>query len=273
MIKKVVHLSDIHFRTFQMREEFEYVCNEFFKMIKEDLSDYNYDECRIVIAGDIVHQKITISNEQILMMSNFLKKCAEQAPTVIIAGNHDLLENNKDRVDSITPIIELLNNPNIHYLKESKCYPDDNIVWCVYSIFDDNKRPDIESFKNENKGKKYKYVGLYHAPINTAKTAMGFEFEDAENISIFNGLDCVMMGDIHMRSFFEIKGGGVAAYPSSLLQNNYGETVKNHGYLLWDIPSFEYEERDIDSPYGLYTFNIQSISDLENENESLMNFQ
>jgi predicted MPP superfamily phosphohydrolase len=74
----------------------------------------------------------------------FLRKLEEIAPVVLIAGNHDLLENNKDRMDSLTPMVQFLPDKEINYFKESKCYLDNNIVWCVYSIFEENAKPDIE---------------------------------------------------------------------------------------------------------------------------------
>jgi 3',5'-cyclic AMP phosphodiesterase CpdA len=61
----------------------------------------------------------------------FLRKLEEIAPVVLIAGNHDLLENNKDRMDTMSNF----QDKEINYFKESKCYLDNNIVWCVYSIF------------------------------------------------------------------------------------------------------------------------------------------
>jgi 3',5'-cyclic AMP phosphodiesterase CpdA len=62
------------------------------------------EEIRIVVAGDLV-QKIIVSNEQI-MLCLVLRKLEEIAPVVLIAGNHDLLENNKDRMDSLTPMVQ-----------------------------------------------------------------------------------------------------------------------------------------------------------------------
>jgi 3',5'-cyclic AMP phosphodiesterase CpdA len=38
----------------------------------------------------------------------FFKALEEIAPLIVIAGNHDLLENNKDRLDSITPVVQFL---------------------------------------------------------------------------------------------------------------------------------------------------------------------
>ena len=144
MVKAVVHLADIHIRTFRLHDEYKDVFKTLLKDLRELLSDYQREEIRIVLAGDLVHQKIVISNEQLILGTWFIRKLEEIAPVVIIAGNHDLLENNKDRMDSITPMVQFLGDKEINFFKESKCYMDNNIVWCVYSIFEENKRPNIE---------------------------------------------------------------------------------------------------------------------------------
>lgn len=201
MIKKVIHLADIHLRTYRMHDEYGETFKATLKRLRALVKDYDRDEVRIVIAGDYVHQKITISNELLILGTWFLRKLDKIAPVILIAGNHDLLENNKDRLDTLTPMVKLLPDINITYYKESKCYEDDNIVWCVYSIFEDNKKPDISAAREEY-GDDKTYVGLYHAPINGATTDIGYEFTEAETLSHFEGCDIVMMGDIHKRSTF-----------------------------------------------------------------------
>lgn len=201
MIKKVVHLADIHIRTFRLHDEYKDVFKTLLKDLRELLSDYQREEIRIVIAGDLVHQKIVISNEQLILGTWFIRKLEEIAPVVIIAGNHDLLENNKDRMDSITPMVQFLGDKEINFFKESKCYMDDNIVWCVYSIFEENKRPNIEGAKAEFGDDKI-YIGLFHAPIINAKTDIGYEIDHGAELAVFEGCDIVMLGDIHKRSLF-----------------------------------------------------------------------
>lgn len=183
-----------------MHEEYGEVFKTTLKRIRTLVKDYTREEVRIVIAGDYVHQKITISNELLILGTWFLRKLETIAPVVMIAGNHDLLENNKDRVDSLTPMVKLLPDLNIKYFTgESNCYLDDNVVWCVYSIFDENNRPDIEKARNEF-GDDKTYIGLYHGPVIGLKTDLGYEFDHGANINIFSGCDMVMMGDIHKRS-------------------------------------------------------------------------
>ena len=122
MIKKLIHMADIHIRTYRQHDEYQEVFKTLFSDITDLVKDYKREEVRIVIVGDLVHQKIVISNEQLMLGTWFLRKLEEIAPVVIIAGNHDLLENNKERMDSITPMVQFLPDANINYFKESKCY-------------------------------------------------------------------------------------------------------------------------------------------------------
>jgi hypothetical protein len=62
------------------------------------------------------------------------------------------------------------------------------------------------------------------------------------------------------------------AMPSALIQQDYGESVSKHGYLLWDIETRTPIERDIPTEYGFYKFKITSLKDIDNDNEELLNF-
>jgi DNA repair exonuclease SbcCD nuclease subunit len=269
MIKKIVHLADIHIRTYRLHEEYKEVFKTLISDLTEQLKDYTRDEIRIVIAGDLVHQKIIISNEQLILGTWLIKNLETIAPVIIIAGNHDLLENNKDRVDSITPMVQFLPEANVNYFKETNCYLDDNIVWCVYSIFDGNEKPNIDSSRKEF-GNDKTYVGLYHAPVLNAKTDIGYEIDHGAGLDIFEGCDMVLLGDIHRRQSFNHKGIQIA-YPSSLIQQNFGENVSKHGYLLWDVETKTFTEHDIDNKYSFYNFKIKSLEDLENNKEIITN--
>jgi DNA repair exonuclease SbcCD nuclease subunit len=252
-----------------MHEEYIDGFKKFEQQIKELSEGLSREEMRIVIAGDLVHQKITISNEQILLTTWFLKKLESIAPVIIIAGNHDLLENNNDRVDSITPLVKLLDDKDITYYTESKCYLDENVVWCTYSIFDGNEAPDIEQARIEY-GKDKQYIGLYHAPVLGAKTDIGYEFDHGGDLKQFAGCDAVMMGDIHMHQEF-IYDGAPIVYSSSLIQQGYGESIKGHGFLEWDIESLTYKFHETPTKYGFYKFKVTSIDDIKDNKEVLVN--
>lgn len=272
MIRKIVHISDLHIRNYKMHDQYKEVFNFFIRDIKKLRKEYSYEEMRIVIVGDLFHQKITVSNEQFILAYTFLKACTKYCPVIIIAGNHDLLENNKERMDSISPIIEVIKNNNISYYKNTGCYLDDNVVWCVYSVFDSNMPPDIITARKEHGNKLY--VGLFHGPVIGSKTDTNYEMEHGVNLTYFDGCDVVMLGDIHKIQKFELiqtKKRIPIVYSGSMIQQNYGESITNHGYLLWDVESKTYEEHNLESSYGFYKFEIKSLEDIENGEEKLIN--
>lgn len=268
-VRKVIHLADVHIRTYRLHEEYKETLKGFITQLTDLVKDYARNELRIVIAGDLVHQKIIISNEQLILGTWLIQQLEQIAPVVIIAGNHDMLENNKDRMDSITPMVQFLPAAEVNYFKESKCYLDDNIVWCVYSIFEGNIRPNIESARAQF-GSDKTYVGLYHAPLINAKTDIGYVFDHGAGLDIFEGCDMVLLGDIHKRQSFNHKGIQIA-YPSSLIQQNFGENISKHGFLLWDVDTKTFTEHDVENNNPMIVIKINSLDALENNTEIIAN--
>lgn len=261
MIKKVAHTADIHIRLFKRHEEYLEQFEKFFKECEEEKPD------RITVVGDLVHSKNQMTPELIRMVTTFLGRCSKIAKTVVTLGNHDFLANNLDRMDALTPIISTMDNPNIMFLPHTGCFEDENVVWCVYGHMEGSQRPDIEKAREEFGDKTY--IGLYHDPLIGLKTNVGFEFEDGKDISIFEGCDLVMCGDIHKYQVMNHRKTPIVM-PSSMIQQDYGEDPYNHGYVLWNIETKSYELRKLPNDYGFYTFKIKSIEDIETESERLV---
>ena len=78
------------------------------------------------------------------------------------------------------------------------------------------------------------HIGLYHDPIVGLKTDVGYEFEDGQEVSIFDGLDWTLCGDIHKREVLKVNDRPVIMV-GSLLQQNFGESVDKHGFCIVDI--------------------------------------
>jgi DNA repair exonuclease SbcCD nuclease subunit len=270
MIKHLYHCADIHIRMYKRHEEYREQIQKFFDDIKNHMSEneLNRDEVRIVIAGDVVHSKNQLTPELIDIVTWFFRGCVDICDTIVILGNHDFLANNLDRLDTLSPIIQTMGDNRIKFLKHTGCYLDDNVVWCVYGHMEGSQRPEIEKAKEEYGDKTY--VGLYHDPLIGLKTSIGFEFSDGQDISIFEGLDFVCCGDIHLHQVMEYRGVKIVMC-SSLLQQDYGEGVDEHGYVIWDVNNKTFNFRNIPSDYGFYTFKIESIEDIENNLEYLIN--
>lgn len=274
MIKYIISISDIHVRNFKRMEETQEFLSKLVDYCNEFAKTRNPEEIRIVIAGDLFDQKITVSNESKILVSWLLKRLNEIATTYVICGNHDYLMNNSSRVCSLTPIFAMSNFNNCKYLDQelgymSGIYEDENIAWCVYSTFDDFNRPEIEAYKIQNQDKIL--VGLIHADINGAKTDVGRVTDKGLNAEFFSGLDFVISGHIHKRQ--EIKKNGVKiVYCGSLIQQDMGENISGHGGVIWDVEKKEWEPFDLDKgEYGFYKFVIDDITDIEEDREKILN--
>ena len=58
---------------------------------------------------------------------------------------------------------------------------------------------------------------------------------------------------------------------SSVIQQNFGENVSKHGFLLWDMETLTFEEHDVDNDSPFYNIKIKSLDDLENGTEVMTN--
>jgi DNA repair exonuclease SbcCD nuclease subunit len=265
MITKIAHIADIHFRNIQRHIEFRAVCSNFIDQMKKIRPD------RIVIAGDIVHSKNQISPELVNEVSWFITECSlVTKKVIIIPGNHDIVEQNKDRMDALTPIIGALGLDNVHYYTKSEVVHDENVAWAVYSIFDNHAKPE-ELFHNSFNGKNI--IGLFHGLICGAVNEMGFTFTHGVDIERFSDCHIVLCGDIHKRQILKTKSGVDVIYPGSMVQQNYGETVSQHGYGVLNITEkgFDYKLYDIENPVKYLSFKITDFSDIEEGCEMLTN--
>ena len=276
MVKKIIHTGDIHIRNFRRMEEYQIQLNKFLDECRQIASKYGKDEIRIVITGDLLHNKLDISGEGYLLASWFLRQLDDIAKTFVIAGNHDINMEDLSRLDPLSAIFSMCNFKQTYYLDQmleykSGCISDDNIVWCLYSCFDNFAAPDIEEMKRKFNEEDMTYVGLFHGVVSGSRTDVGFSFDNGYSASYFDGLDFCLMAHIHKRQVLKYNGIPLV-YCGSLIQQKHDENVSSHGYLLWDIETRQYEEKNIaNEEYGFYTFAINSIEDIDNDYEEILN--
>lgn len=251
-IDKIYHVGDIHYRNVKRHSEYRYVLTHFIESVRH----LGTDNSVIYIAGDIAHAKLEMSPELVSEISWFLSECSKLCPTILIAGNHDCNMANLDRLDVITPIVNALNNPNIIYLKDTMLYEFDNVVFSVYSIFDKKTNWIYASDKRLSVLNKKK-IALFHGPVDDALTDVGYTINTKHFTSdIFDGFDAALLGDIHKRQEIISPSGCKVVYCGSMVQQNFGETVNGHGFLVWDVNTMTYDAYDIHNPYGYYTVDI-----------------
>ena len=245
MIDKIYHIADVHVRNVKRHKEYRLVFKRLYSYIKKTKTK----DSLIYVAGDIVHAKTDMSPELINVVSDFFKKLADLAPTIVITGNHDCNLNNSYRLDALSPIVKALNHQNLHYLKDNGIYCISGVHFNVMSVFD---KP-IDYIKADDFDGNYK-IALHHGSVHNASTDAGFVLSNTHvTTNIFDGHDLVLLGDIHKPQY--LNDEKTIAYAGSLIQQNHGESL-GHGIMVWDLATKKCEFIDIPNDYGYYTYQI-----------------
>ena len=245
---KIVHIADVHWRGLSRHDEYIIAFNDFFEKAKKCNPDVIY------VGGDIVHSKTQgISPELIQCLCWWFNKMASICPVHVILGNHDGLILNKDRQDAITPLIEAIDNPNIHLYKDSGVYTTGHpgFKWCVFSCFDEENWVSVKPNDSDVN------IALFHGGVRGSLTDIDWQMSGEVNLSFFKGFDFALLGDIHKRQFLDSKK--TVAYCGSTIQQNYGETP-DKGFLFWDIRSkddFDVEYISVKNPHPFITVDWQ----------------
>lgn len=247
-IDKIYHLADIHIRNLKRHKEYQTVFQRTVDAIKKTIQPNDI----IFLGGDIVHAKTDMTPELVQSVQEFFKMFADLAPTILITGNHDCNLNNKSRLDALTPIVNALNHPNLHYLKDSGIYQLADKHFVVMSVFDKPK----DFIKASDFDAEYK-IALHHGAVNNAMTDIGFRLvNDNVDIDTFAGYKLTLLGDIHKPNQY-LDAAKTIAYPGSLIQQNYAEALI-HGMLVWDTDTQKAEFVEIENDICYYTLEIDN---------------
>ena len=243
---KIAHVSDIHVRKLKYHKEYRVVFQRLYEKLRELKPDI------IVNTGDTFHTKLDLSPEAIRMMSELFAKLADIAPYYMILGNHDMNLKNGARLDAITPIVENLKHPNLHFIKNTETIEvADGIDLRVLSIVDPENWPETLPDDRVN-------IALYHGSIAGSTTDTGWVMTHGDiDIDTLAKYDYGLLGDIH-KTHQKIDNDGKCAYPGSLIQQNHGETP-DKGFLLWEIEdkdTFTCKHHQIENPKPFITIQL-----------------
>jgi DNA repair exonuclease SbcCD ATPase subunit/DNA repair exonuclease SbcCD nuclease subunit len=257
-INCVMHVADIHIRLTKRHDEYTSVFERFYNAL-DKAKTLN---AILVIAGDVFHNKSDLSPECVKIGSDFLKNCADRVPVILTAGNHDATLANKSRLDCLTPIVQALNHPNLYYLKNTEVFRFENILFNNFSVFDDpDKYIRYEDIPSKYRVETDHHIALFHGPVNNAVTDVGYTVSNrAITNELFDGHHIAMLGDIHkhqvLQEFDDNENKPVIVYAGSMIQQNHGEELKGHGFLMWDLKRKVYKHYELKNDYGFYTIEI-----------------
>lgn len=243
MITQIFHLADLHIRRGNQVDSRYIEYKQVFEECVRHIHDrYIPGESICVICGDVFHHKLQISPPGISLFNQLIRDIASLMHVIIIQGNHDMLQqDNEESHDLIKALLHEDLFPNVHYFENTGTYIYENIHFGMVSIQNmldigssSGMTDDLPSFPKPLTG--YTNIALSHCTVKNAllhnytKTLHGIP------VSWFDGYDIAMLGDIHLQSVKYNKTSKLYyGYPGSLVQQDFGESVFNHGYLEWDI--------------------------------------
>jgi DNA repair exonuclease SbcCD nuclease subunit len=270
-LSHIFHLSDLHIRNgdnnYSRYEEYSQVFKETIVSINSNILELklSFDDFIIVITGDIFHNKNVIGNYGLFIYREFIQAISKIGRLYIISGNHDY-----DQSDINKPSLvysSTFDIPNVFVLNNSMSFIIDNVGFSFVSIDktldkyrNSGRIQDLPKFPIITDDVKYK-LALFHGSFASAKLYNGKSIEETFNpypLEWVQDFDYVLLGDIHKRQVFNYKKKTICGYSGSLIQQNFGEDIIDHGYLIWNLKNNEIQEINVYNNVGY----INIIEDL-----------
>ena len=298
MIHNIIHISDIHIRSGDSKksryDEYISVFNNLADSISQQPSILNKSAV-IVITGDIFHDKNRIGPSGIKIATYLLQNLSTLATVIVIRGNHDYRQDHPLEHDMISALISY-NIPNVIYFDTTDIHTFHNISFGLTAIQEtllygstsgiSNNLPPfpIPSDKNTYK------VALFHGTINGCTLQNGSKTtRDGYPIDWFQGYNAILLGDIHLQQInrasivdnspstlphtsicqtYSYQDQVPWGYAGSLIQQDFGETIKGHGYVLWNLQHKLINVYHIKNNYGMIKIHYNgNINELEVEHK------
>jgi DNA repair exonuclease SbcCD ATPase subunit/DNA repair exonuclease SbcCD nuclease subunit len=276
-LRYIFHLSDLHIRNgdkIQSRyDEYKNVFDNTITSIKNKIDELHiiFNDYLIIITGDIFHNKNVIGNYGLLLYRTFIQELTKIGRVIVFPGNHCFVQSDTEMPNLLySSSFEI---DNLIILNETKTFIIDNIGFSYVAINttldiyrNSGRIQELPEFPKILEDVKYK-IGLFHGTFAKVKLYNGEEIREdtkpypLEWIKDLN-LDYLLLGDIHKRQVFNYKKT-FCGYSGSLIQQNFGENILDHGYLLWNLENKKVEEINI---YN----NIGYINIKENEKEEIL---
>jgi DNA repair exonuclease SbcCD ATPase subunit len=89
-------------------------------------------------------------------------------------------------------------------------------------------------------------------------------------VEIFDGHHIALLGDIHkkqdLQHFDDLNQKPAVSYPGSMIQQNHGESLENHGFSVWDLKTKTYKFYELKNDYGFFKVEVKDgkiVTDLK----------
>jgi DNA repair exonuclease SbcCD ATPase subunit len=261
----LIHLADIHLRKGSSKfKTYDNVIDNLLGKVDRIVGDKTF-----VICGDIIHDRNTLDAFVVQLFTKLIKGLASRGEVILIQGNHDHHPSHADieaPYDILGALVGALNLDNVHYMKETGGMMIGDTFFSTVTIHDASETGDVRAnavkdelppFPVVDTSAKTK-VALWHGGISSCRYGNMSVKSKGVSLKWFDGYDIALLGDIHLQQIgnhvakinddgttsMSFAGDGVTwGYPGSLIQQDHGEQLWDHGFLAWDL------ERKTVTPY------------------------
>lgn len=289
MLTSIVHLSDIHIRigdaVKSRYQEYNNVFENLFTSLTHQTSIKNKTTI-IVITGDMFHHKNKVEPYALELAITLLQGLSSLAPVYIIRGNHDYRQDIPTEHDMITALMSY-HIDNVTYLDKTDIYTVQNIFIGLVAIQDtllygstSGISSNLPSFPVPPKIDGHYSVALFHGSISGSTLQNGTVNPTLHGYPIewFQGYDTILLGDIHVQQIkrstvieskkeslptsthsqtYSYSSPSPWGYPGSLIQQDFGESIFGHGYIIWDLQNRLIHTYHVHNPFGFVKLRIQ----------------
>lgn len=284
--QKIIHISDIHIRAGDTKvSRYDEYSLQIDRLL-EALGRFDETECVVVLTGDIFHEKYHIGPSGQLLAKRLFRGLS-RFTTLVIKGNHDYRQDQKDEPDMLKPYFDDMPE-NLHYLEDTDLYEFENIEFGVVAIEEtlnnaakggNCARPAFPCPSPKSDTIEYR-IALFHGSAGGAILQNGTNVDDrGDNISVRGWIpkeyDAILLGDIHVQQVHCVKPAEGTefldrtkktmyisgrykmdpsqspwGYSGSLIQQNMGESLWGHGFIVWDLEEKEITAYHVRNDYG-----------------------
>jgi DNA repair exonuclease SbcCD ATPase subunit len=271
MVRYVLHIADVHIRSGAVgksrRLEYERVIENLVSFAR-GLDD----EVVTVVAGDILHDRSNLDPHAVHVFRKLLVSLSEVGWVVLIQGNHDhhpMHDDPETPHDVISALVELAGLSRVRYLSKSGYYKLENLGFGVVTVHDSVPAGEARSGREEivcpypEPDSGLFNMALFHGMIEGCRSVVEGR---GVSIKVFGGYDAIALGDQHLQQIGNHVVGADGqlllssdktkptwAYPGSLIQQGHGESLWNHGAILWDVTMKTLTPVHIRNPFGYIT--------------------
>ncbi|WP_396189476.1 AAA family ATPase [Flavobacterium sp.] len=255
-------------------DEYMQVFDNLFISLKQSIKKQalNQNQYIIILSGDVFHNKSVIGNYGLQLYKELITNLTKIGRTIIFHGNHDKNQNDTEQPSLVSCTVDI---DKLMILNHTQSFTINNIGFSYVNI-DDTLDPqrtcgrieELPPFPTIQEHVDYK-VALFHGTFAHVKLYNGREVLDTTTghrpypLEWIKDFDFAILGDIHLRQCHKYNDT-LWGYSGSLLQQDIGEDIINHGYIIWDLHEKTVQEVDVYNHYG--------IIKVKEHNETLLTF-